>query len=1302
MAGGGQQVDYVRKGIIVLLLLGFVVFSHQYVVYEGDHDPRGLFALGFVILASYIIGELVELIKLPHITGYLLGGLFLGPSLGDTFSKLYPDVSLIPPFDHGVLNTDIIQQLGLLDTLALPLICLTAGGALKPKEIWKSKFPISGLLIGQVLAMFLGVIGLFYLMSGPVPFLTLPQLSELSLPAILAIGAVAASISIATSDAATIAIVVSAKAKGPMTTNIISVAVLKDVVVVIAFSAATAIATATLGVSSGGTLQDALIAIAISCVGGVILGGGIHLYLKLVGQELVLFLVGLIYTVSFISDSLHLESALMFIVAGFVIANWSAHGDRLIKEVERVSTPVFVVFFTLAGAKLHLDVLASIIVLALALAVVRTVALFVGCKMGGMLAGADQASQKYAWMGFVSQAGLAITLANTFPGTYGTELGGALFSVILGGVAIHELIGPAMLQAALGLAKELPVEKVDAGDQTTQTGIVQSSIDWGTSTPTSSDKLNQQANALTDDLTDWAEGVISSVVKPRVQQLRHINKSNRIAVCLGLGKSTALDRWNTERCIEELDLIIDKLSDGIVAEIEPESYLPTTDDGALKRALKTFGRARFRLLKPKRLVDVRALGRYYFSGIGPEALVSVAEEILAFERNASKNIELLDLNQITETDYKSFLDQAEPQISNRLYLTLQRLYRDFSQDLKNYGTISCPAVARRFRLVFDARNNGIMTLVEEKQHWQDLATARWNATALNLIRTLTVNRILKHINSKVSHVGPAINQIVEQITNLHASLVGSPADDWPEWCLSQKYNAAQIHELLELLEAPESWFNLSADLLLGSQAYPDALAINTESNKILWSQIGTLKTWTVFPNAVLSETIQQSNDNASKLSGNANQTQSTLLNLMNEIASTLEFYSKQTEPDLDALARLGTRLLELSSRFEDECVGLMDKIESTTRERLKTIEELWFQPVSTSQTEVVRSIREAVESSTTHLRQSIFKLLSNKQNSISAPDSYSRLFTANKRENIMTTERVAMRNDIQNCINNRQSVVLCGESFETTHFLKNLFRNSKHHTFFKNPDALVSKEELHQWIEAAKDGILIIANAELALSFYGAERTNTEFLREWAESYNCTLIIAFPKLVWAELHRTTNLKYSLHNVFELPSLSQEDLHKLLLSRHLISGYALEFSQRRNMLTRLMEELRLLPPVESAWMNKLMELSHGNRLEASRCWLNSITVIDEKKAILRLCSSPRQMDLNLTSDELVLCRQILRFGWINPVLTGRTFDFSEAVAVNWLDSLVSKELLEKHGKAYQVNELVEFSVRRQLQNNGWLT
>ena len=34
------------------------------------------------------------------------------------------------PFDHGVLNKEVMDQLGLFNTLALALIAITAGGEL--------------------------------------------------------------------------------------------------------------------------------------------------------------------------------------------------------------------------------------------------------------------------------------------------------------------------------------------------------------------------------------------------------------------------------------------------------------------------------------------------------------------------------------------------------------------------------------------------------------------------------------------------------------------------------------------------------------------------------------------------------------------------------------------------------------------------------------------------------------------------------------------------------------------------------------------------------------------------------------------------------------------------------------------------------------------------------------------------------------------------------------------------------------------------------------------------------------------
>ena len=107
MAGGGShQVDYVRKGIIVLLLLGLWSLAINMSSTKAIMTLEG-FALGFIILASYIIGELVELIKLPHITGYLLGGLFFGPSLGDPAQGLSRPPSY-PPILIMVYSTPIL------------------------------------------------------------------------------------------------------------------------------------------------------------------------------------------------------------------------------------------------------------------------------------------------------------------------------------------------------------------------------------------------------------------------------------------------------------------------------------------------------------------------------------------------------------------------------------------------------------------------------------------------------------------------------------------------------------------------------------------------------------------------------------------------------------------------------------------------------------------------------------------------------------------------------------------------------------------------------------------------------------------------------------------------------------------------------------------------------------------------------------------------------------------------------------------------------------------------------------------
>jgi len=220
--------------VIILLLFGMAALYQFEQFAQQEFDPSGMLAFGFVVLASYTIGGLVGQIRLPHITGYLIAGLVFGPSLANALGAL----NLPPPFDKGILNDDVIDQLSLLDTLAVALIALTAGGELKLEGLKKGLRAIASIMIAQLVSIGVLMTGFFWLISGAVPYIGLPGVAGLPMMAALAVGGMVASVSLATSPAATIAVIMESRSDGPMTRNVLSVVVLKDVIVVVAFAVA--------------------------------------------------------------------------------------------------------------------------------------------------------------------------------------------------------------------------------------------------------------------------------------------------------------------------------------------------------------------------------------------------------------------------------------------------------------------------------------------------------------------------------------------------------------------------------------------------------------------------------------------------------------------------------------------------------------------------------------------------------------------------------------------------------------------------------------------------------------------------------------------------------------------------------------------------------------------------------------------------------------------------------------------------------------------------------------------------------
>lgn len=727
--------------VIVLLLFGMVALYQFEQFAQHPFDPSGMLALGFVVLASYTIGGLVGQLRLPHITGYLIAGLVFGPSL----AKALAAFGLPAPFDKGILNDDVIEQLSLFDTLAVALIALTAGGELKLEGLKKGLRAISSILAAQIVSIGVLVTAFFWLISGAVPFIGLPGIQGLPMATALAVGAMVASVSLATSPAATIAVIMESRAAGPMTRNVLSVVVLKDVVVVVAFAVAQVVVAQQVGVSAieGGLAAFLLQHIVLSILfGAVVVGGLMALYIRYVNQELLIFVVGMVYLVAFIANRLGWDPVLVFLAAGFGVSNFSKAGHRLIETVERLSLPVYVVFFTLAGAKLHLDQLRDVALFAAALVGVRAFAVYSGTKLGARFAKADEATQTFGWMGFVSQAGVSILLAAIIGNTFG-EIGRSLETLVIGAVAINELIGPVMFKMGLSLAGETVTTRTSLAP-TRHLSVKPPSLRpegalrqlepwpehigekdlWGATLQTKSAELNNRMQDLAGDLQSLVREVSTGPLRDfqidagkylrdlRREFLRHHRRltvqaraedgaerdelvtmlrsaqSDLAAHWRGivLGRSVTLAKltWTPEGMLENVDTVVDELPEVVTAPYEDLSYESKETDSLWKRFRRQLLRLRRGWRKasgqdsPTRDVRLRALGRFHLSYDAPARLEGLAALFVEADRHLAARTRSLFDGVIA--GYDDIVDLSADQDAD-LERQLVRLRHDVEEEL---------------------------------------------------------------------------------------------------------------------------------------------------------------------------------------------------------------------------------------------------------------------------------------------------------------------------------------------------------------------------------------------------------------------------------------------------------------------------------------------------------------------------------------------------------------------------------------------------------------------------------------------
>ena len=386
-------------------------------------------------MPQYLVADLVERVALPRVTGYLLLGLACGPYVANLITQA------------------MARELGIFNGLAVALIAFIAGLEINVQRLRSH--------LRTLLTLALTIIAVMYALLLPALWLAWPWLGiapDATGLARVALAALLTVVVISFSPTVTIAVLTDTRARGPLSDAILTTVIFADLVLILCFTGAMQFAAWATG---HGGADDVSVGVHLlweiigSFAFGASLGAVFALYLRFVGREVTLALLGLCVLLSSVGAYLRFEPLLAALAAGLVVENIAPpRGDALRLAVERGALPVLVIFFAAAGASLHLDALAELGLIAVAIAAVRMVSARTGAAAGGRLSGLQPEYRPLVWMGLVSQAGvtlgLAVIVASQYPGW-----GHALQTLVVSLIAIHEVIGPVLLRAALSRAGEI-------------------------------------------------------------------------------------------------------------------------------------------------------------------------------------------------------------------------------------------------------------------------------------------------------------------------------------------------------------------------------------------------------------------------------------------------------------------------------------------------------------------------------------------------------------------------------------------------------------------------------------------------------------------------------------------------------------------------------------------------------------------------------------------------------------------------------------------------------------------------------
>ncbi len=371
-------------------------------------DP--LVALAILAWLAYLASRLLARHHLPELVGFLLVGVVLGPSA------------------LGLLEEPTLEAMRPVTEMALAVLMFIIGERVSVRALRAARWTVTA-GVTQYVASALAV----YWAA------TLAGANRSVALVLAALAGAGAPMTIAH-------IVASTRASGTYPSGVVSTHAVSDALATVTFAAVLPVAAllADQTTSAGAVVWD-FVRLGL---GGAALGLALGWMVSRLGfqietsGELLLFVLVHLLLGWVLADWLDISLPLAALLAGATAATAAPEGftARLFRTIRTIEQPLYLLFFALAGAAIHLDDVPKVGAIGIAYILMRVAAKLIG-GMGGLLGGLGWRLSLRLGVNLTPQAGVAVGLAVLASERLGDD-GATAATVVLGSVVLFELVGP--------------------------------------------------------------------------------------------------------------------------------------------------------------------------------------------------------------------------------------------------------------------------------------------------------------------------------------------------------------------------------------------------------------------------------------------------------------------------------------------------------------------------------------------------------------------------------------------------------------------------------------------------------------------------------------------------------------------------------------------------------------------------------------------------------------------------------------------------------------------------------------------